>query len=72
MAFEPGGISTTTFIGTNRTNLNWQVNHAAGRFHYSLNTTATYVHLGIQLLLSMVDAVGNPGGTSQLYTVIGM
>lgn len=31
MAFEPGGISTSAFIGTDPSHLNWQVDHEAGR-----------------------------------------
>ncbi|KIM87767.1 hypothetical protein PILCRDRAFT_814482 [Piloderma croceum F 1598] len=54
MAFEPGGFSTTSFVGTSPTNLSWQVNHAAGT----------------QLLLSMADAKGGAGGMSTpLFTV---
>jgi len=54
MAFEPAGISTTSFVGTSPSNLSWQVNHAAGK----------------QLLLSMADANGGAGGMSTpLFTV---
>jgi hypothetical protein len=55
MAFEPGGFSTTTFVGTNATDLTWQVNHAAGT----------------QLMLSMADGNGNAGGIpNYMFNVI--
>lgn len=54
MAFEPGGFSTSSFVGTNPKNLTWQVDHAAGT----------------QVLLSMADANGSPSGmATALYTV---
>jgi hypothetical protein len=72
MGLEAGGFSTTSLVGTDRNNLSWQVNHAAGRAHhithayYILQSTLT----GTQLLLSMADANGNPGEmATALYTV---
>jgi hypothetical protein len=59
MAFEPDGFTTTSFVGTDYSNLTWQVNHAAGK----------------QLMLSMADSLGNSGGVgsqlhNELYTVV--
>lgn len=40
MAFEPDGISTTTFVGVDHSNLTWQVNHAAGQSQHELIRTS--------------------------------
>ncbi|KII84724.1 hypothetical protein PLICRDRAFT_179070 [Plicaturopsis crispa FD-325 SS-3] len=54
IAFEPGAVPTTSFIGNDPNNLTWQVDHKAGA----------------KLLLSIADADGNAGGSPpQLYTV---
>ncbi|KAJ7595329.1 hypothetical protein C8J56DRAFT_775704, partial [Mycena floridula] len=46
MAFEIGGIPTTTLLGSNVSNLKWTVDHAPGT----------------NIILSMADAKGNSGG----------
>ncbi|KLO12101.1 hypothetical protein SCHPADRAFT_854361 [Schizopora paradoxa] len=46
IAFKPSGIPTTSFIGSDPTNLTWTVNQAEGS----------------NLLLSVVDAAGSSGG----------
>ncbi|KAH8105354.1 hypothetical protein BXZ70DRAFT_904557 [Cristinia sonorae] len=54
LAFENGGIPTTSMIGTDPTKLSWQANHARG---------AT-------LMLTVVDSTGNTGGIPpNLYNV---
>ncbi|KAH7914903.1 hypothetical protein BJ138DRAFT_999013, partial [Hygrophoropsis aurantiaca] len=54
LAFEVGGVSTSSFIGVNADSLRWQVNHPAGSW----------------LVLSLVDAHGNSGGVlPKLFTV---
>jgi hypothetical protein len=55
MAYESGGFSTATFVGTDPANLTWQVKYAGGT----------------QLMLGMADAEGNTGGIPEdLYTVV--
>ncbi|KAJ7511907.1 hypothetical protein B0H11DRAFT_719331 [Mycena galericulata] len=55
MVFPVGGIPSTTFIGTNQSNLTW---------------TLTYP-VGTKLVLEVVDSLGQSGGIpSTLYTVI--
>lgn len=54
IAIEANGFSTTSLVGTDPSNLSWQVNHAAGT----------------QLMLAMTDANGSPGGmATPLFTV---
>ncbi|KZP24229.1 hypothetical protein FIBSPDRAFT_888957 [Athelia psychrophila] len=54
IAYESGGIPTTTNIGTNATNLSWQAGYG----------------IGTQLTLAMVDASGSSGGVpAYLYNV---
>ncbi|KAF7367861.1 hypothetical protein MSAN_00850600 [Mycena sanguinolenta] len=54
MAFDVGGSPLTSFIGTNQSNLTWTVAHPVGS----------------QLVLGMVDALGQSGGISPtLYNV---
>lgn len=78
MAFEPDGFSTTTFVGTDHSNLTWQVNHAAGQSRLKLiSITAVQVCIGKRLMLSMADSLGNSGGVgselhNELYTVVCM
>ncbi|KAF7378227.1 hypothetical protein MSAN_00247500 [Mycena sanguinolenta] len=55
MAFAVGGTPITTLIGTNASDLAWTVQHP----------------IGTQLLLAVVDSLGNSGGVdTPLYTVI--
>ncbi|KAJ6467922.1 hypothetical protein C8R45DRAFT_876409 [Mycena sanguinolenta] len=55
MAFAVGGAPITTLIGTNPNNLTWTVEYP----------------IGTQLLLAVVDSLGNSGGVdTPLYTVI--
>ncbi|KAL4248206.1 hypothetical protein ABKN59_007149 [Abortiporus biennis] len=51
IAFKPGGIPTTTPIGSNVAQLSWTVNHARGS----------------ELLLTIVDSVGNVGGIPNTF-----
>ncbi|TCD71080.1 hypothetical protein EIP91_000172 [Steccherinum ochraceum] len=54
LAFELGGVPTTTMVGTDPTKLSWQANHARGS----------------SLMLTMVDSTGNTGGvTPNLYSM---
>lgn len=78
MAFEPDGFTTTTFVGTDHSNLTWQVNHAAGQSHQKLiDISAAQICIGTRLMLSMADSLGNSGGVgsqlhNELYTVVCM
>lgn len=55
MAFEVGGVPTTTLVGTDEKSLSWTVNHAPNA----------------QLMLGMVDSNGSSGGIPpKLYTVV--
>jgi hypothetical protein len=53
IAYELGGFSTATFVGTDHSNLTWQVRYP----------------VGTKLMLGMVDADGNSGGIADSYTV---
>ncbi|KAH7919675.1 hypothetical protein BV22DRAFT_1133673 [Leucogyrophana mollusca] len=54
LAFEAGGVSTTSLAGVGAQSPRWQVNHPTGS----------------QLLLSMIDSKGNSGGVLHtLFTV---
>jgi hypothetical protein len=55
MAFEVGGVPTTTLVGTDEKSLSWTVNHAPNA----------------QLMLGMVDSNGSSGGIPpKLYSVV--
>ncbi|GJE96424.1 hypothetical protein PsYK624_126210 [Phanerochaete sordida] len=49
LAFEPGGVPTTSMIGHDRSNLWWQANHQRGS----------------SLMLTMIDSNGSTGGVPQ-------
>ncbi|GJE96422.1 hypothetical protein PsYK624_126190 [Phanerochaete sordida] len=54
LAFEPGGVPTTSVLGSDPTQLAWQVNHVRGS----------------ELMLAVVDSAGNTGGVSDvLYNI---
>lgn len=54
LAFEPGGIPTTSALGSDPAHLSWQVKHARGS----------------QVMLAVVDSAGDSGGVSDiLYNV---
>jgi len=72
MAFEVGGVPTTTLIGTDQNNLNWTVNHATSEFSLPLILITSLTSISdTQLMLSVVDSNGSAGGIPpRLYTVV--
>ncbi|EKM55034.1 uncharacterized protein PHACADRAFT_208564 [Phanerochaete carnosa HHB-10118-sp] len=50
LAFEPGGVPTTSALGSDLTRLLWQVDHVRGS----------------QIMLAVIDSAGNTGGVSKI------
>ncbi|KAF7346714.1 hypothetical protein MSAN_01809500 [Mycena sanguinolenta] len=80
MALPVGGTPSTSFIGTDQSDLTWTVMYPVGEFLFpfpselSIGASARAANLesaGTQLVLGVVDALGQSGGIDPpLYTVI--
>ena len=73
LAFELGGVPTTSMIGADLNNLQWQVNHARGTHdNQTLSCAPLTIYTGSALMLALVDSKGNNGGVQPvLYNVTG-
>lgn len=71
-AFKVNGIPTVSNMGTNSSNLTWQVNQPIGIRTPTMHAQKSDRLIGSVLVLAIVDANGNSGGVlPNTFSVVG-